>query len=356
MLLLIVALCCGPLAVQGATTLADTFENAVKRVNEEHARKPGTTKEADLGKRVPKEARQALERLLKLKPAPDLEQPLWRCAEAALDLDLGDDFAHLRAQLALVSAGAAKRLGIVVSRPRFLLRGTDGVTEAWLAHFADVLDAVLDAYDDVFGFAEWSKVPGKKLRVRAHLVAEITAPPHFAPELPYHSEVDFPVADTSTFASPTKDGKFLLYGLCHELGHVIAMWGDAKHQEDHHSWAHYTGVAIVEQVIKRADPRVDRTQVGDAQWRSLDLERKRLEPHAVALDDADGVLTLLIRLHDRIGGRAIGAALNALDQQDKRLRVNRVRYYTFTQLKVALLDGAKDAATRKAIAGIFGSA
>ena len=37
------------------------------------------------------------------------------------------------------------------------------------------------AYDEVFGFAEYSKVPGKKLRVRVHLEERITRPPHFAP-------------------------------------------------------------------------------------------------------------------------------------------------------------------------------
>jgi hypothetical protein len=225
---------------------AEAYAAASRRINEEHARKPGTTRERDLSARLPKDARAALERLLELPPGPALVEPLQAAGEAALDLDLVEDFDRIRGTLRGIDADAARRIGVALSRPRFVARGQDGLERPWLERFAGVVDAVLDAYDEVFGFEEWSKVPGKKLRIRVRLVEKITTPPHFAPQFPFHSEVDFPVADAARFVSPTPDGKFLLYGLCHELGHVVAMWGAPGHEEDHHAWAHYTGVAIVE--------------------------------------------------------------------------------------------------------------
>src|SRR4029450_6105065 len=123
---------------------------------------------------------------------------------------------------------------------RFLPRRIGQLQEGYLDQFAEVLDTVLTGYDEVFGFAEFSKVPGKKLRVRLHLEPEIKQPPHFAPQFPWYSEIDFPGSDPTGFRSPTPKGQFLFYGLCHELGHVIAMWGDLQTMEAHNSVAQYT--------------------------------------------------------------------------------------------------------------------
>jgi len=66
-------------------------------------------------------------------------------------------------------------------------------------------------------------VPGKKLRGRVTLVDAIIRPPRFEPQHAFHSLVYFPVVDGETLRSPTSKGQFLQYGLCHELGHVIAV-------------------------------------------------------------------------------------------------------------------------------------
>jgi hypothetical protein len=322
--------------------LAKSFATAVVRLNEDHAKAPGKTKEADLAAKLPRPARGALEKLLELKPSPDLADALARAAEAALDLDLVADFDRVAAALAAVSPERARKLGVAVSRPRFLVRGQDGVERDYAVKFADLLDQILGAYDDVFGFDEWSKVPGKKLRVRVHLVEKATRPPHFAPQFPYHSQIDFPVTDGRTFRSPTQDGRFLLYGLCHELGHVIAMWGDLQNEEDRHQWAHYTGVAVVDHLARHQQPCAFLAASRDRNWRSLELERKRVGAKTATLDDADGVLALFVALHDRIGPRQLGAAIDLLDHRDQRARIQRVRYYTFRELRAALLELVQD--------------
>jgi hypothetical protein len=343
------------LANRQAAELAKAYRAAVDRLNEEHARKPGKTLEPDLAKRLPRQASGALAKLLAAKGSPAVADALLASGEAALDLDSTGDFERIRKKLLEDAPEHARRLGTALSRPRFVLRGLGGLESAYLERFADVLDAVLAAYDEVFGFAEWSKVPGKKLRVRLHLEEKITRSPHFAPQHPFHSEIDFPVVDAKELRSPTRDGQFLFYGLCHELGHVIAMWGKTKdEEEDHHAWAHYTGVAIVEHLSKDGGSDLLR-ELKDARWRSLAGERERLAGTPPSLSGRDGVLSLLIKLHDAVGPKAIGAAINRLDREDRRLRVNRVRYYTFRALEEALLrtlDGAEE--KRAAAAAIPG--
>ncbi len=335
--------------------LARIYTEAVLQVNDQHAQKPGKIKEPELAKKLPRAAREALDRLLKTKASPPLFESLGRCGEAALDLDLLDDFERVRSRLEPASPDHARALGTALSRPRFLLRGLGGLDSDYLQSFAEVFEAVLDGYQEVFGFEEWSKVPGKKLRVKIHLEDKIDRPPHFEPQYPHHSQIDFPVIDKKILRSPTPDGKFLFYGLCHELGHAIAMWGDRNREEDHHAWAHYTGAAIVERLAQRDRDRPYLKRLGDARWRSLSEEKKRLDGRAPSLADRDGVLALLIALHDRVGPKAIGEAINFLDRQDRRLRINRVRYYTFKELKTGLLSTLKSAEARQAVEAIFSS-
>jgi hypothetical protein len=337
-----------------ADPAARAYVEGIKKVNEDHLRAPAKGREPDLAKGLSAPARAGLGKLLdpKLKDSPALFDALLACGEASLDLDLLDDFEKVRARLEKSSPDRAGRLGVALSRPRFILRGL-GVEPEFLTGFADAFEAILGAYDDVFGFREFSKVPGKKLRVLIHYEEKLSQPPHFAPEFPYCSQIDFPVVDRKVFRSPDAEGHFFFYGLCHELGHAIAMWGNRTKEEDHHTWAHYTGVTIVEHLSETAKDKPFLKELRDVQWRSLKIEREKAGKEKPSFKDDKGTLAFLIQLHDKVGPKAIGAAINHLDAQDKRLRINRVRYYTFAQLKEGLLATAKDAKARKEIEGLF---
>jgi len=252
-----------------------------------------------------------------------------------------------------VAPDSAAKLGTALSRPRFIVRGIGALQEGYLASFADACEGVLRGYDEVFGFKEFSKVPGKKLRFRVHLEPEITKPPHFGPEFPWHSEIDFPVIDAPQFSSPTAKGQFLFYGLCHELGHVIAMWGDIRTMEDKHSWAHYTGVALVDYLSENAKDQPWITSLRDARWRSLKVERALPDvnvPPSTA--SYGGLMALWLALHDSIGPKQIGAALNQLDAKKQNRRVNYVRYYSLADFQRTLGEVAPD--KKAAIAKAFG--
>lgn len=335
-----------------AAALARSYSEAVRAVNEAHAAKPDAKDEGELARKLPASAQKALAELVKAKDAPELADALVMAGEAALDLDRIADFERVRARLADVAPERAKELGIALSRPRFLARGIDGVEQEGLEALADAFDAVLDGYRDVFGITSFSKVPGKKLRLRAHLVDAITRPPHFAPQFPWHSEIDFPVIEAKAFTSPTPKGQFQLYGLCHELGHVIAMWGDTRNEEDHHAWAHYTGVVLVEELARTKHAGLEGLR--DVRWRSLEKEREALaEPPEEKDKERHRVMKLLVEVHDLVGPKSIGAALNALDADGKHLRVNRVRYYSFANFEKALLATAEGKKKAKELRAAF---
>ncbi|MAF66329.1 MAG: hypothetical protein CMJ84_11820 [Planctomycetes bacterium] len=333
--------------------LADTYVEAVAKLNEEHRRKPRGSEE-QLALRLPNKAAAALSKLLDLEETEGLESSLGRCSEAALDLARVEDFNALQARRAGLVGQDAAPLDVALARPRFLLIGQNGLSVEYLERFAVVLDAILDAYDEVFGFEEWSKIPGKKLRLRVHLEERITSPPHFAPQFPFHSEVDFPVVDPDQLRSPTNDGKFLFYGLCHELGHVIAMWGSPSHDTDHHAWAHYTGVTITEHLAEsRAFEKLGRN-LRDARYgRTLQKERETHRATEPSLVDRDGVLATLITLHDAVGPKAIGAALNHLEREGALERVNAVRYHSFRKLEEGLVATLRSRKARRAVADLF---
>jgi hypothetical protein len=62
---------------------------------------------------------------------------------------------------------------------------------------------------------------------------------------------------------------------------------------------------------------------------------------------------LLLALHDSVGPKAIGAALNRLAEQKKNTRINHVRYYRFTDFRKALEEVAPPD-KRATVAAAFG--
>jgi hypothetical protein len=326
------------------------LRKAVEKVNAAHAARPGDETEADLAKELPKPLAKGLDRILDMDEGPDRTSALIEYARIAAEIDLAEDLARIEKALARDEA-AALELGRYLSRDRFLLHAT-GVSKEFAESFARALEGVLDAYDRTFGFAEFSKVPGKKIRVLLHH-EDRKAPPHFAPEFPYHSAIDFPVTEADAFRSPTRDGRFYFYGLCHELGHLIAMWGDRSGDSvpggDHHAWAHYTGVVIVSACEKAPWAK----DLRDARWRSFEKTLEEQKDRQPGTKSREEVLALFLALHELVGPKKIGEALNLMDETDMGSRVNRVRYYKLDDLEKALEKVVKKKSDRKRIAELF---
>ena len=93
--------------------------------------------------------------------------------------------------------------------------------------------------------------------------------------------------------------------------------------------------------------------MADARWRSLTKQKEQLAGTKPGLENKEAVMALLIALHDAVGPRAIGDAINLLDRQNKRLRVKHVRYYTFRELREALVATLKEKKAKEAAAGLI---
>lgn len=102
---------------------AETYAEAIDKLNVAHVRRPGGGSEDSLGEKLPRRARSALDRVLSAKVSAETSKALVRCGEAALDLALGDDFATLRERLVGIDPPAAAALGDARVRDRFVLRG-----------------------------------------------------------------------------------------------------------------------------------------------------------------------------------------------------------------------------------------
>lgn len=76
-----------------------------------------------------------------------------------------------------------------------------------------------------------SKLEGKKVRILIHLDPERKRTRlFFHPSPPYHSELRLEISDAKQLTLAGRQR--LVYGFCHELGHMIAMWGEYPGVED----------------------------------------------------------------------------------------------------------------------------
>jgi hypothetical protein len=129
---------CSQASLAGPAQDAAAYADAITKINEAHVRQPGRNTEANLAQQLPAAARSALKRLLEAKLEPEVLAALSRCAEAALDLDLVADFEVIRTRIATVAPEPAAKLGQVVSRPRFIVRGIGAFEGGYLDQFSDV--------------------------------------------------------------------------------------------------------------------------------------------------------------------------------------------------------------------------
>ena len=116
----------------------------------------------------------------------------------------------------------------------------------------------------------------------------------------------------------------------------------------------YTGVVIVEHMAK--DPKYTKLleKRRDVRWRALSLEKRKDENQVEpSTKDRPGVMSLLIKLHDAVGPKVIGEAMNLMDEKDAGSRINHVRYYGFDDLEKALKSVVNDTKKRSEISKIF---
>ncbi|MFV1960136.1 MAG: hypothetical protein ACC662_12075, partial [Planctomycetota bacterium] len=134
----------------------------------------------------------------------------------------------LVARLAETDPEAAARLGRFDESPHFLLRRV-GMTDEAAASLLRLMEAAYDVLSEQFQLENVAGVEGKKIHLHVTLGKGLETKLFTSPRSPDYSLIVLR-GDAKALRAPTRGGPHVVYGFCHELGHVILGWEDSQHQ------------------------------------------------------------------------------------------------------------------------------
>lgn len=328
---------------------------AIESLHRQALRSKAEWTEEDLRQKIPSRYLKLDARYLALKDSEAKARALAELALLYAELAWVERIRPLSEALRKIDAKLADRLGHFEESKHFLAR-VAGADAKWAEAAVKLGEAAREGYLARFGFRDISKVPGKKIRIVIHLDPAIAQTRlYFHPTPLYHGEIRYEIPDEKFLT--VSGGRRVVYGICHELGHMLAMWGDyfKKIEDDHHAWAHYTGCHVVEEVYER---------LGNSPWptwtafqrKASGLERLRKEVEGVkpGKGSREGVLAILDAVGEDLGTKIYGEAFAWLEKQKRFRRINNVPYLWLKDLEEALTRVApreKAARVREIFAG-----
>jgi hypothetical protein len=222
------------------------------------------------------------------------------------------------------------------------------VPDAYARAVADLYECCHAILKDQFGMeAGFCVVPGRRLHV--HILAEKeqslklwTSP----------ANEEFPLVTNTMptwergLSPPEEGGPHVVYGYCHELGHVLMGWKDSRHQ-----WAHYLGSVLVDEVADK---------LGDSVWpkpydyyaEGMARFKKAIQGKTPGRDTDEGAARIYYEVEKIFGRKIWGKALHWIRENREGETFNAIRLYCLDDLKEALLDLGCDSA---AVERIFGT-
>ena len=253
------------------------FERAIEMLHQKAARSREPWTEEDLRRQVPK---QHLDLEARYEKGEDRARATAMAELALLYAELAwvERVRPLEEEIAGLDPDLARRLGRFEESEHFLARVV-GAGPEWGKAAVRLGEAAREGYEELFGLRELSKTPGKKVRILIHVDPSFERPRlYFHPGHPYHSELRYEVPDERYLRLEGKQR--IVYGFCHELGHMLAMWGEhQKVEDDRHQWAHYTGCTVVDEVYER---------LGNEPWPTWTAFQRRASGKARLLRQVEG--------------------------------------------------------------------
>ncbi|MEW6747993.1 MAG: hypothetical protein AB1486_35205, partial [Planctomycetota bacterium] len=147
------------------------------------------------------------------------------------------------------SAEDAERLGWFDESDHFILR-RQGMADDAAAALLRLMEAAHEALTGRFGFERVSAVPGKKIHLHVTIEEGSETALFTSPSSPEYSLIVLR-GGAQALRSPTHGGPHVVYGFCHELGHVLIGFAGGEHE-----WAHYLGSMLVDDVQKKLGAEV----------------------------------------------------------------------------------------------------
>lgn len=209
----------------------------------------------------------------------------------------------------------------------------------------NLCQAIHDAYKEKFGLEEISAVKGEKIRVRLEINPALKHNLWTNPASPKFSQICWNIPSENLLRPPGKGGPHIIYGFCHEFGHIVIGWKDCLH-----AWAHYTGSVIVEEIQKK---------LGDKAWpepydyqamEGLSRLKGEIESAQPELGTANGVAKIFYLVGEKYGTDIFGKALDKVKQSTDYEAFHSVKLYYLKDLKKALIELTDD---EKYIEGLF---
>ena len=326
------------------------LRSTIVKLHEKALRSKKPWSEDELREELPRKYAQLERRYADVKDPRQRAEALAQLALLYAELAWVERIEPLVEEVKDLDVAVAAKLGQFRSSDNFLARVV-GADPKYLEAALRLAEAAREGYRELFGFEEISKVPGKRVRIVIHVDPELeTDRLYFHPSPPYHSELRLLVPETKYLTLAGK--RRLVYGFIHELGHMVAMWGEHnKVEDDRHAWAHYTGCLVVEEVYER---------LGNEPWPSWTAFQRRasgktrllaqIEGKESGTDSYESVLALFYRIGETWGTDVYGKAWTWLEKNRRIRRVNRVPYLWLRDLRDALAatvtreDAAKVAA------------
>ena len=255
--------------------------------------------------------------------------------QAELEED-ADEANRIIAELRAADPLEADRLGDFHLSPRFLLRER-GMRAEQVEALLRLMESARSVLQDRFGVVELGPFPDKRVHLSVTLKEGMETQLFTNPRSEGFAQIVL-TGPPSALAAPTRGGPHVVYGFCHELGHVLAAWEDS-----HHQWAHYVGSVLTSAV---------HMELGDAGWSDpYDYHQLEGMPRFLAELEADDpaaqeeleVSRLLRAAGQELGDRAFAAALAWIHDHREGTAFHSYRQFLLTDLRDAWLALGEDA-------------
>jgi hypothetical protein len=235
------------------------------------------------------------------------------------------------------SPDAARALGSVYATEHVLVRYVN-VPEEYARAAAAIYEVCDSSLRKRFGVKTGiCTVPGKRLHL--HLLAQKK---HKLSLWTSPASAEFPLVVNTMpnwkrgLSSPENGGPHIVYGLCHELGHVLMGWEDCRHQ-----WAHYLGSLLVEDVARQLGPKAW-PQSYDIQAEGLSRFLKKIGGVKPDRATDSGTARIFYDVGESFGLPVWGEALDWVKKNRQGKPFAATRLYRLDDLRDSLLSLGRD--------------
>ena len=247
------------------------------------------------------------------------------------DAELEEDLEEARRISArLVAGGSPEQAYEFEQSDHFFLR-SQNVDEKARSALLSVMEGAHGSLTGRFGFERVSAIEGKRIHLHLYIGKGKEMALFTSPSSPEYSLIVLR-GESRALRAPTNGGPHVVYGFCHELGHVLMGWENSEHK-----WAHYLGSYLTSDVHAKLG---NRGWVDPYDYHSIEgLPRfeKEVEGVEPGLGEAEAVASLFQAIGERFGQKLYGPAVAWIIENREGSPFNAVRLYRLEDLAAALV-------------------